>query len=44
MLVGKTKNDEIRLRVLTSTKYYSDDEKNAIVATWLQDGKVLRLI
>jgi hypothetical protein len=44
MLVGKTKNNEIAIRVLTLSNYYSDKEKNAIVATWIQDGKVLRLI
>lgn len=43
MLVGKTKNDERGLQVLSLSVYYTDNEKKAIIKNWLRDGKVLRL-
>ena len=44
MLVGKRKNDEMKLKSLTLSVYYTDDEKKAIIKKWLKDGRILRLI
>ena len=43
MLIGRTKNDELKLQSVSLCEYHTEKEKKAIISSLIAQGRLLRL-